>query len=67
MEIEGNMFTKWHFGLPFEQVQAKVLGLIEEGWIPDSVLVTTLNSIWWEAARDTIKLIKGILPRPILY
>lgn len=62
-EIEGYKFHKWHFGLSLEKLDSQISRLIEEDWIPAEVYVTTLNSIWWEGARDVIKHINQLLPK----
>ncbi len=61
-EVEDYKISRWHFGLPFEKLEKQVRSLTEEDWMPDKVFVTSLNSIWWEAARDTIAILKRLLP-----
>ncbi len=62
-EIQGYTFNKWHFGLSFEELEGRIKIYIAEGWIPKTVYVTTLNSIWWESAVETIKRVKQLLPK----
>lgn len=63
VKIESYTFNKWRFGLSFEELEKRIKSCIEEGWIPKTVYVTTLNSIWWEGAVETIKRVKKLLPK----
>jgi len=62
-EIQGHKFDKWHFGLPYTELKTRIEKLLEEDWKPDTIFVTSLNSIWWESVRDTIALLKKLLPK----
>ena len=62
-EIEGYTLQKWHFGQPLERIKSRIKGLSAQEWTPDTVFVTCMNSVWWESARDTIKLLKELLPQ----
>ena len=62
-ETEGYTLHKWHFGQPLERIKSRIKGLSAEKWTPDTVFITCMNSVWWESARDTIKLLKELLPQ----
>ena len=61
--MAGYTFPKWHYGLLFEKLEAQVKTFLQDEWVPETVFVTSLNSIWWESTRDTIKRLKKILPK----
>lgn len=61
--IEGYQIHKWHFGLGYEQLRIGLETLVADNWIPHSVFITTLNSAWWESARDSIRCIRECLPK----
>jgi len=58
VQIEGHNFIRWHFGLSWPQISARVQELREEGWIPDAVYVTCFTTFWWESVRDLISRVK---------
>lgn len=60
-EISGYNFHKWRFGLPEETVR-DTLCKLQRDWYPDMVLVSSLNSVWWEGVRDTVSLVKKYFP-----
>src|SRR6185436_7518618 len=66
-EIEGYKIHKWHFGLSFEEIEARINRLLDEKWKPDAVLVTSLNSVWWKSTKDTILLIRKLLPKTKIF
>jgi hypothetical protein len=58
IRIETQAFNKWHYGIGYSDLRFRLKYLMSNGWQPEVVAVTTLNSVWWEAARDTITEIK---------
>lgn len=63
INIEHQLFNKWHYGITHNALKTKINALQTEGWQPDTVFVTTFNSIWWEASRDIITVLKKRLPQ----
>lgn len=63
IEIEGHIFNKWQFGVTPEKVEAQVVQWAEDGWTPQAVLITSINSIYWESARDMIAHLRPLLPQ----
>lgn len=63
INIEHQVFSKWHYGITHHALKLKINALRSEGWQPDTVFVTTFNSIWWEAARDIIIVLRQRLPQ----
>jgi len=63
INIEHQVFNKWHYGITHHALKLKINALRVEGWQPDTVFITTFNSIWWEAARDIISVLKKRLPQ----
>lgn len=63
IEIEDYKFHRWHFGLAYSTLRARLRELRGKNWQPDTVFITGLNSIWWESIRDTIQELKPLLPQ----
>lgn len=61
-ELEGYKFNRWHLGLSFSKLRRQIKDWLTEGWKPDTVLITGLNSVWWESTKDTVAAIRAILP-----
>lgn len=59
--IDGFRFNKWRFGLPDSSV-LRLLREMKHDWQPDRVLITSLNSVWWEAVRDTVHDVREVFP-----
>lgn len=64
--ISGFKFHKWRFGIPENDVRRK-LKEIKSNWLPDMVFITSLNSVWWEGVRDTVKVVQEIFPETPVY
>jgi hypothetical protein len=62
-ELGGYKFHKWHFGLSFANIKTIIKAWQAEGWNPDTVLISCMNSVWWQSTRDTIALLKKLLPQ----
>jgi hypothetical protein len=62
IDIEGYKFHKWHYGLPYSALKTQLQNTLTYKF-PDTVLISSQNSIWWEATRDTISELKKYLPR----
>lgn len=60
-QVEGYDFVRWCFGIPLSTLRVKLQELTE--WNPDAVMLTTLNSLWSQAATDTIQMIREVLPK----
>lgn len=55
--------NKRRYGLSFSELTNQVKKYLADNWYPDAVFITSLNSIWWEATRDTITRLRKILPK----
>jgi hypothetical protein len=58
--IDGYEFIRWRFGLPYPTLRARLREVA--GWKPDCIMMTSLNSLWWEGVADTIDLVRDLLP-----
>jgi len=58
--IEGYEFVRWAFGLTMPSLKMTLRKL--KPWRPDVVMLTTLNSLWWQGAVDTIGVIHEVFP-----
>jgi hypothetical protein len=64
----GYAIPFWRFGISSEQdAKSKIKKQIGKDWTPDIILVTSLNSIWWEDVKETIELLKVMFPDAPVY
>lgn len=55
----------WHFGMPFEEFEARASALFRtEAWVPDCIVITSLTSYWHVSVEKLlIKLCDRLGPR----
>jgi radical SAM superfamily enzyme YgiQ (UPF0313 family) len=54
-EINGQRFTIWRFGAPWEDFKRKLRSLVEkEKWIPDIIIITSLTSYWVNSINELV-------------
>lgn len=60
---------RWCFGRLWDEFDAYLASLNQQGWIPDYVWITTLTSFWWQTAPLVANRVKNIRKRPtvVLY
>lgn len=69
-EIErgGHLIPLWRFGLSsHSDIQHRIKRQLRGKWKPDAVLVTALNSVWWEDAKEVIEASHALLPDTPIY
>ena len=58
----------WRFGLPnTSDIKTKIKKQLRNGWKPDMVFFTSLNSIWWEDVKEAIQASHELLPDTTVY
>jgi hypothetical protein len=61
--VQDLKLDRWHFGMPYSRIEKHIRLLLSKNWEPSKVFLTSLNSIWWESTRDTIALVRRMLPK----
>jgi hypothetical protein len=68
--IEHNEYTipLWRFGLTSDaDLTLRIKKQLKDGWKPDMVFFTSLNSIWWEDVKEAIHACHDLLPDVPVY
>ncbi|SRR6266498_1669442 len=63
--IERNEYSipVWRFGLTSDaDLKLRIKKQFKDGWKPDMVFFTSLNSIWWEDVKEAIQASHELLP-----
>lgn len=58
---------RWQYGASWEVFDKYLDSLIAQNWIPDSVLLTTLTSFWWQTIPLVANRIKNKLKRSTVF
>jgi radical SAM superfamily enzyme YgiQ (UPF0313 family) len=49
----------WHFGLSWDEFQARLAGVEE----PDEIWITSVMTYWWESTRDAVRMVRRRFPK----
>lgn len=67
LELPRGEPIRWQYGASWEVFDKYLEALIAQSWIPDSVLITTLTSFWWQTIPLVANRIKNKLNRPTIF
>lgn len=66
LTVDDYPFTRWHFGHPYTHFRTVTGRYTHEGWLPEIVLIGSLNSVWWEGVRDTVAQVRRLFPESFI-
>lgn len=66
VELDGQIISRWRYGVEREKLEAYLLGLSENDWTPDTVIIECLTTFWWEGAAEVAELVREVFPNTSL-
>lgn len=67
LELPPGEPIRWQFGASWDVFDKYLDTLIAQNWIPDSILITTLTSFWWQTIPLVANRIKNKLKRSTIF